>query len=332
MGNKLPVQIPQVVVKWITYALVLHIVALALAVGSAVFGLLAHVREVSMTCFSTCVSGFAAAVALLAFIFDIVLFFVAKARISAVGSAEIGSAIWLTLTAWILLFFSGCFFTLGRCCISKRKARGGWDKKNGLESGAHDGGEQLRLDAVKAEAERKRKQKMVEGGLPAFDEVQPLAARVDGDAVYLETPQQDNNHGAYGGRLAHGGGYSGGGYVQAPPGSRAVDEYYSPTHSDYHTPSYPPAPQQPSPQGYVAAGYTQSNTRHPQRQDSGYAQSQRAPSVSPAPANQYHSQVSQQYGSDRYGSPPGFSHAAGGTSCKCLQTFLHPHSNFLCPR
>ena len=76
VGNKLPIEIPTVVVKWITYALVLHIVALALAAGSALFGLLAHVREMSMTCCSTCVSGFAAAIALLAFIFDLVLAFI----------------------------------------------------------------------------------------------------------------------------------------------------------------------------------------------------------------------------------------------------------------
>jgi hypothetical protein len=328
VGNKLPVAIPQVAVKWITYALVLHIVALGLAAGSALFGLLAHVREMSMTCCSTCVSGFAAAVALLAFIFDLVLFFVAKSRINAVGTAQIGSAIWLTLAAWILLFFSGCFYTLGRCCISKRKPRDGWDKKDGLESGTSDG-EQLRLDAVKAEAERKKKQKMVEGGLPAFDEMQPLAARIEGDNVYLENSYRDDSHGAYGGRPTEGGGYAGGGYVQAPAGSRAVDEYYSPTHTDYPTSTYPPAPQQPSPL-VAAAAYTQSNTQHPQRQDSGYAQSQYAQSVHSASANQYNSTMPQQYGPDRYGSPQGFGHAAGGTSCKYLQTFLHTCSIFLC--
>lgn len=315
VGNKLPVAIPQVAVKWLTYALVLHIVALGLAAGSAVFGLLAHVREMSMACCSTCVSGFAAAVALLAFIFDIALFFAAKARINAVGTAQIGNAVWLTLAAWILLFFSGCFFTLGRCCISKRKPRSGWDKNDGSESGPSDG-EQLRLDAVKAEAERKKKQKIVEGGLPAFDEIQPLAARVEGDNVYLENSYRDDSHGAYGGQPAHTGGYSGGGYVQAPAGTRAMDEYYLPTHIDHPTSTYPPAPQQPTPQGggYAAAAYVQSNTPHPQRQASGYAQSQYAQSVSSASASQFNSTVPQRYGPDRYGSPEGFGHTAGGTS------------------
>ena len=323
VGNTLPIAIPQVAVKWLTYALVLHIVALGLAAGSAVFGLLAHVREMSMTCCSTCVSGFAAAVALLAFIFDIVLFFVAKARINAIGTAQIGNAIWLTLAAWILLFFSGCFFTLGRCCISRRKPRDGWDKRNGSESGPNDG-DQLRLDAVKAEAERKKKQKMIEGGLPAFDEMQPLAARIEGDHVYLGNSYRDDSHGTYGGRPTHGGEYAGGGYVQAPAGSRAVDEYYSPTHTEYPTSSYPPASQHPSPQGgYAATAYTQAHTGHPQRQASGYAQSQYAQSISSASANQYNSTAPQQYGPDRYGSPQGFGHTAGGTSGKHLQIFLH---------
>ncbi|RDB28754.1 pH-response regulator protein palI/prr-5 [Hypsizygus marmoreus] len=333
VGNELPVEIPQVVVKWLTYCLVLHIVALGLSAGSALFGLLAHVREMSMTCCSTCVSGLAAAVALLAFIFDIAIFFAARARINAVGSAEIGNATWLTLAAWILLFFSGCFYTLGRCCYSRRQPRKGqWDNSKGSGVGGLGGGstaDQLRLDAVKAEAERKARQKDVEVGLPAFHEIQPLAARVDGDKVYLD----DDHDASYGGRPANGGGYSGGGYVQAPVGSRAVDEYYSPTRTNFPPSTYPPAPQQGT--GYAVAGYGQNNTpkpasppqQNPRRQDSGYAQSQYAQSTyapstyaynspTPAPAtNQYLSTAPGQYGNDRYASPGReYGHTAAGTS------------------
>jgi len=220
------------------------------------------------------------------------------------------------LAAWVLLFFSGCFYTLGRCCISKRKQRGGWDKKNGSEPGLYDGGssEQLRLDAVKAEAERKKRQKVAEVGLPAFHEVQPLAARVDGDNVYLEPTYQDNSHGAYGGRPTQGGGFSGGGYAPSPVGSRAVDDYYAPARTDYPTSAYPPAPQQTGFQGGgYAAEYAQ---RHPQRQDSGYAQSQYTPSLhTVSTGNQYLSTAPQQYGPERYGSPPqGYGHTTGGSS------------------
>ncbi|KAJ7110382.1 SUR7/PalI family-domain-containing protein [Mycena crocata] len=242
VGNKLPIEIPNVVVKWLTYVLVLHIVALALAAGSAVFGLLAHVREMSMTCCSTCVSGFAAAVALLAFIFDLALFFIAKSRINSVGTASIGNAIWLTLAAWVLLFFSGCFYTLGRCCISKRSKRGDWDKRQEAPL-PNSAGEQMRLDAVKAEADRKARQKATEGGLPAFHESQPLttAAYDDGSTVYTDKPQ-----------------HTPGGYMQAPPGSRAVDQYYNEGPSaGYNNTAYPPSPQrQYAPSTYAPSTYS----------------------------------------------------------------------------
>ena len=230
------VQIPQVVVKWLTYALVLHIVAFGLAAISAIFGLLAHVREMAMSCFSSCISGLAAAVALAAFVFDIALFFVAKSRMNSVqgGSASIGNAVWLTLAAWILLFFSGCVYGIGRCCL-RRRPRDAWGGKVGTPIGenGYNANEQLRLDAVKAEADRKARQAQPEVGLPAFqeyDQFQPLKARVDGEEAYLEedTPYRDNQSVSTGmgtfSRSARAG-YAGGGYVQAPPGTRAVDEY-----------------------------------------------------------------------------------------------------------
>ena len=175
VGNKTNIQIPQVVVKWITYALVLHIVALVLAAISSFFGLLAHVREFSMTCFSTCISGLGAAITLLAFIFDLVFFFLAKSRINSVkgGSATMGSAIWLTFTAWLLLLFSGCFYSLGRCCIRRRPrdmARGDGGTWVPAQPTGPTYEEQMRLDAVKAEADRKGRQGKTEMGLPAFPE------------------------------------------------------------------------------------------------------------------------------------------------------------------
>lgn len=344
VGDDTSFQIPQVAVKWITYALVLHIVALALAAGSAVFGLLAHVREMSMSCCSTCVSGFAAAVALLAFIFDLALFFTAKSRINSVGSASMGNAIWLTLAAWVLLFFSGCMYTLGRCCISNRSPRNkDWNKDSerapvpAAGNGYNDYAEQMRMDAVKAEADRKAHQKEV--GLPAFSETQPLTARVDGDNVYAE-PYEDRSplpiaQPGYG-RQTPGGGYAGGGYVQAPVGTRAVDEYYNPTRDNYTAAvapnSYPPQP-------------------NPQRQGSShtYAPSNYAPSAysngpsritSPSNNSQF---LAPAFAHDRASSAPSaqnYGHTAGGTTCKfyalcqplnqsdnvCLQTIPHTSS------
>ncbi|KAF9024128.1 pali-domain-containing protein [Hymenopellis radicata] len=302
VGNQLPIEIPNVVVKWITYALVLHIVALALAAGSALFGLLAHIREMSMTCCSTCVSGFAAAVAMLAFIFDLVLFFVAKSRINAVGSASMGNAIWLTLAAWILLFVSGCFYTLGRCCITNRKPRGDWDRRKDAEQGRPDFAEQMRLDAVKAEQDRKALQKQKEVGLSPLPEAQPLTARVEGDRVYFDQPYSDSagsqSDGGYGGRPTGNGGYVGGGYSPAPAGSRAVDEYYNPSQPA----AYPPKPQRQGSShttAYAPSSYAPS-TYHaapePQR------------TMSP-PNNQFLSTAPGQYGD-----PYAPNHTAGGSS------------------
>ncbi|KAJ7455949.1 SUR7/PalI family-domain-containing protein [Mycena galericulata] len=259
VGDSLPIQIPDVVVKWLTYVLVLHIVALALAAISAVFGLLAHLREMAMTCCSTLVSGLAATVAFLAFVFDLALFFLAKARINAIGTASIGNAIWLTLAAWVLLTFSGCFYTLGRCCISNRKRD---QRQDPSVTGPN---EQMRLDAVKAEADRKARQKASEGGLPAFHESEPLttAGYDDGTSVYTDKP------------------YTPAGYVQAPAGSRAVDQYYNAGSSaGYNNNAYPPTPQ-------------------PQRQ---YAPSTYAPSM-------YAPQQQQQYPPQQYNSIPPLQHS-----------------------
>ncbi|KAF7302443.1 hypothetical protein HMN09_00878300 [Mycena chlorophos] len=250
VGNDLPISIPTVVVKWLTYALFLHVVALVLAAAAAVFGLLAHVREMSMACCSTFFSGFAAVVAMVAFIFDLVLFFIAKSRINAVGSASMGNAIWLTLAAWLLLFFSGCFYTVGRCCISNRgNKRGDWEnRQNAPKVDPHAdyrAEEALRLDAVKAEADRKARQKMSEeGGLPAFHERQPLTSTAydDGANVYTDKPQPI------------------GGYVPAAPGTRTVDQYYDNMNGyggGYNASAYPPAPQHNN--NYAPSSYAPSS-------------------------------------------------------------------------
>ncbi|KIP10119.1 hypothetical protein PHLGIDRAFT_125779 [Phlebiopsis gigantea 11061_1 CR5-6] len=270
VGNDLPIKIPQVAVKWITYALVLHIVALVLAAISAVFGLLAHVREFSMVCFSTCISGFGAAVALIAFIFDLAFFFIAKSRINSVkgGSATMGIAIWLTLAAWLCLFFAGCFFGLGRCCVSRRPR--GIDKQ--APSADQGYAEQMRLDAVKAEADRKARQQRQEVGLPAFqeyDQTQPLTKMdpeeyiEEGDHILPYRPNQPGVGAGVGAGMAAyarngasppGGIPHSGGYSQAPPGNRAVDDYYNARPSQPN--AYPPQPRRQT------SGHTQTSSSY----------------------------------------------------------------------
>ncbi|CCL98110.1 uncharacterized protein FIBRA_00104 [Fibroporia radiculosa] len=270
LGDNSPIQIPNVVVKWVTYALVLHIVALILSALAAFFGLLAHVREMSMAYCSSFVSGFAASVALVAFIFDLVLFFLTKDRIDSVSgaSASIGVGVWLTLAAWLLLFFAGCFYGFGRCCIKRRPDR---YNRNGPSVDAGYA-EQMRLDAVKAEADRKARQKQGEIGLPAFQELeqmQPLARTVsdeyveDGDKIVPLSDVQTAGVGTYNHRQASQSRRDQypGGYSQGPVGSRAVDAYYnpSPAQSSIYPPQSPPQPQrQPSAHSQGASGYTPS--------------------------------------------------------------------------
>lgn len=316
VGDDTSIQIPQIVVKWVTYALVLHIVALVLAAGSALFGLLAHVREFSMTCCSTCVSGFAAVVALLAFIFDIAFFFLAKSRLNAVsgGSATIGNAIWLTLAAWLLLFFSGCFYGIGRCCI-RNNPRHPYSKQGSSEDqrwrngssmpGGYD--EQMRLDAVKAEADRKARQKQGEQGLPAFpeyDPTQPLTTPHE-DEEQPTLSYRDNSYsngavvgtgvgaaagaGAAGAYGASRGNYAGG-YAPAPANTRAVDEYYSPS-SQTNNNAYPPQPRRQGSQATTA--YSASNY------GAGYAAAGAAAGATAA-ATQNYSNVNPSYGHQQY--------------------------------
>ncbi|KAH9858069.1 SUR7/PalI family-domain-containing protein [Lenzites betulinus] len=279
LGDNTAIKIPSVLVKWVTYALVLHIVALVLAGISAVFGLLAHVREMSMAYCSTCISGFSATVAMTAFIFDLVLFFLTKSRVNAVsgGHAEMGISIWLTLAAFLLLFFAGCFYGLGRCCITRRPS--GRDREN--RPGPDDQyADQMRLEAVKAEADRKARQAAgrTEVGLPAFqeNERQPLTSKSDeqfvedGDQILPYNPQQPSGGAGVGAGTAAYARQAGqsqqryaGGYAQAAPGTRAVDAYYNAAPQQQN--SFPSPARQGSQHTQAPSTYSQS--------PSGYTQS-----------------------------------------------------------
>ncbi|EJD51935.1 pali-domain-containing protein [Auricularia subglabra TFB-10046 SS5] len=252
------IDIPNVVVKWITYALVLHVVALVLAAVSALFGLLAHVREMSMVCCSNCFSGFAASMALIAFIFDIAFFFLVRSRINAVGGqAAIGTGIWLTLAAWVLLFFASCFYGFGQCCLRRRPRVPG--QSGGRTGSEHytppytkpdqsPGTDPMRMDAIKAEQERKHRQRPTEGGLPAFAEYEskPLRTHFVEESDEEDVPQQPYRDGAEPRRQpTMPAAAVAAGYTPAPKGTSAMDEYYSPSRQPQPQPpvSYPPSRQ-----------------------------------------------------------------------------------------
>ena len=235
-----------------------------------------------MACCSTFISGFAALIALAAFVFDLVLFFVAKARISAVGSASIGPAIWLTLAAWILLFFSGCFYTCGKNCISKRPTRKRYDDNDDSYNNNKE-----RSAAIRAEADRKARQKQSERGLPempqieAQTETQPLTLNledpqigvIDGDEVRINPRQNSRQQSS-----------SSGGYVPRARGTAAVDGYYNNRPNDTYPPSNPyPQNSYPTPNSYPPPNsYSTPNVYPPSQQFSVPSHASNvAPSVTP---------------------------------------------------
>jgi hypothetical protein len=168
----------------------------------------------------------------------------------------------------------------------------------------------MRLDAVKAEADRKARQAQPEVGLPAFHEYdpsQPLKARADGDEVYLEdeVPYRDNQSVATPGNVgvgtfgrSSGREYTGGGYIQAPPGTRAVDEYNNAA-------PYAQGPQRRA-SNITYATTTTTPSMYPPSSNTGVPPSAPVAAVyDPSPDNQY--------SHDPY-SPQAYGHNPGGAS------------------
>lgn len=173
--------IPETITKYLTYTLILHVVALAFAVLATIFGLLSHISTLSLLCFPTCMASLASTFSLIALIFDLVIFYIAKARIDAVSgaSASVGICVWLTLAAWLLCGFAGCAYGIGRCCVGSRSRQESGDPKGGNQGyyGGNNGADEMRLHAIRDEQARKKEQ-----GLPSFQELErtPLTNGDDG--------------------------------------------------------------------------------------------------------------------------------------------------------
>ncbi|GAA5962295.1 hypothetical protein JCM21900_006386 [Sporobolomyces salmonicolor] len=192
------------VLKWITYLMVLHPIAAAFGVVSVIFGLLAHIRGFAGTALTTCFASFAATFASLAFIFDIVVFVIAKQRIQSSdvgGNAQLGPAIWMTLVALILFTFSGCFFGCGACVIRKRRAdRVASEKNRPLPDEEY--GSKMRAEAFAAH-ERDQAEMSKGASLPTFFEREQIplnslaAVDYEDDGGYHPTPYPPPAH-AYG--------------------------------------------------------------------------------------------------------------------------------------
>jgi hypothetical protein len=119
-------------------------------------------------CFPTCFASCASTCSLIALVFDLAMFYIAKTRIDRVSgaSASIGVAVWLTLAAWLLCGFAGCAYGIGRCCVgSRNKTRDDPDPSRGgyVRTPSGNGPDAMRMDAIRDEQLRKKEQ-----GLPSF--------------------------------------------------------------------------------------------------------------------------------------------------------------------
>ncbi|KAJ7266598.1 actin cortical patch SUR7/pH-response regulator pali [Mycena rebaudengoi] len=113
----------------LTKALVLHIVALGVALVAFAFSLLALMGiPFIAVCCADCFSGFAGATGFVVFVFDLAFFYIIKKRVNHeadASSAVMGNAIWLTLIAMLLLFITPILFLVGKCCGCGAKASKG---------------------------------------------------------------------------------------------------------------------------------------------------------------------------------------------------------------
>ena len=178
--------IPTTITHYLTYTLILHVIALFFAACATICGLLSHISTLSMLCFPTCFASLTSATALIAFIFDLVIFYIAKSRIDAVSgaSASIGVCVWLTLVAWLLAGLSGCAYGIGRCCVGSSGRRESGDPRS--SKGYYDGRpDDMRMHAIRDEQLRKKEQ-----GLPNFQELERTPLAADGDDKYLYEDQQ----------------------------------------------------------------------------------------------------------------------------------------------
>nr|QBH67403.1 hypothetical protein UE_1337 [Ustilago esculenta]QBH67521.1 hypothetical protein UEMT_1987 [Ustilago esculenta] len=196
------------VIKGLTYTLVLHPVALAFAVVSVLLGLISHCRELSTNCFGTFVTGIGAFITIVAFGLDLALFIIAKKRIDSINgaSAQLGMAIWMTLAAWILMFLAGCAFSCGVCSRRKRNRV----KDSHLPPDTYGArptapmqdryAEQMRMDALDAEADRKRRQATLDRKNNRHDDLPKFA---EYETEYEVPLKNDYDDGAYENGASH---------------------------------------------------------------------------------------------------------------------------------
>lgn len=189
-GNNTSFSLPNSLIKWLTYALIIHPIAAGLAALSFISGCVSHCREFSRSRLTTWIASLATTVALIAFVFDIVLFSIAKSRINSASNSDVGlqarlgNAVWLTLVGFILLLVSGCFFGFGHCCIKRRPTQSEKDQVRPQMDTAY--ATSARRDAEDLEKAEKLR-RGASSGLPAFPEEEvPLTSMPKTEELYAE--------------------------------------------------------------------------------------------------------------------------------------------------
>lgn len=182
-GLSHPAAFSRSLIRWLTYALIIHPIAAGMAGLSFILGVVSHFREFSQARLSTWVASLASTLAMLAFIFDMVAFTIAKSRLNSADSgdvalaASLGNGIWLTLAGFVLLFISSCAFGCGTRIVGRRPR---YEEKEAMRPRIDQQyAAEARRDAQDLEkAERARRNNNGGGsGLPAFpEEEMPLTA------------------------------------------------------------------------------------------------------------------------------------------------------------
>lgn len=287
--------IPNVVTKYLTYVLFLHVVgescgdsphgipltsrkALCTGVAGILLSLLDLIPNFSLLCFPAFFQWLTSALSLISFIIDAIMFYIARARINNVSgaTATIGVCVWLTLAAWVLTAISGCVLGFGKCC-----ARG--NKRNQSKTRGDRAYEAMRQEQD-AQAEWQREAGARGGkrvGPPVKEE--EVSVPLTATDKYLNDDDEEDKHGTVPyGSAVNGVGYGyGQGYPPQPqhaPPPRQVtpprtDRGYVPSASAYPTQPFPAQ----DPATPYADPYTHPQTEYLAQQQEPYAHAHGSP-------------------------------------------------------
>ncbi|KAL9934129.1 hypothetical protein V8E36_007211 [Tilletia maclaganii] len=160
-GNDvIPDQYASALVKGLTYTLILQPLAAIISLIALAFALLTFCPGCGCgACCGSFFTGLAASVTLLAFCLDLALFVIAKKRINAIdgASATLGNGLWIVAAAWGCLVIGSIMVCVGACC-------GGCGGSGGDGAANNDYHDQMRMNALAAERDRKDRQAAYDRG------------------------------------------------------------------------------------------------------------------------------------------------------------------------